>query len=46
MATAQKTTANMNRVNTVGTSSCAAKSASMIAESPRLRRSRTSAATA
>jgi hypothetical protein len=45
-ATAQNTTAKNSRVTTVGTSSCAAKAASMIDESPRLSRSVSSAATA
>jgi hypothetical protein len=46
IATAQNTTAKNNRLITLGTSSCPAKTASMIDESPRLSRSVSSAATA
>jgi len=46
IATAQNTTAKTKRVNTVGISNWPANSTSMIDESPRLRRRRTSAATA
>lgn len=42
-ATVQNTTAKNSRVTTVGTSSWPAKAASMIDESPRLRRSVSSA---
>ena len=45
-ATAQNTTAKNSRVTTVGTSSWPANAASMIDESPRLRRSVSNAATA
>jgi hypothetical protein len=45
-ATAQNAIANMKRVNTVGTSNCPMNNASMIDESPRLRRSPISEATA
>ena len=46
IATAQNASANSTRVSTVGTSSCPAKSTSMIDESPRLSRSEINAATA